>query len=131
MSAQVVRERIQSSEHFAEDDILVFSDLDEMSSREVLNNLRHCQLNADQLAVAITMPMGNLDQAFNSDFPVSGKPHSYGRATAVKVEIQIKVDNFIKILLKANYFSGSWFNLESILEVEMYPKVLMSQEEFI
>ena len=103
MSAQVVRDRIQSSEHFAEDDILVFSDLDEMPSREVLNNLRHCQLNADQLAVAITMPMGNLDQAFNSDFPVSGKPHSYGRATAVKVDSN-QGCKFYKDIIKSKLF---------------------------
>ena len=63
--------------------MLLFSDLDEMISREALHNLKHCELHSDVLSVAIVMPMGNLDKAFQSDFPVPGKPHSYGRATIV------------------------------------------------
>ena len=59
-----VRDQINSSEEFGPDDIIIFADIDEMLSREVLNSLKHCQLRHGVLSGAIIMPMGNFDLAF-------------------------------------------------------------------
>ena len=84
IATQKVVDIVKSSQSLDDEDVLIFSDLDEMISRGALHHLRHCQLHSDVLSVAITMPMGNLDKAFITDFPVPGKPHSFGRATVVK-----------------------------------------------
>ena len=45
-------------------DLVIFADLDEMLSREVLHQLKYCELKNDVLSAAITMPMGNFNLAF-------------------------------------------------------------------
>ena len=64
IAIQKVRDQINSSEEFGLDDIIIFADVDEMLSREVLYSLKHCQLRHGVLSGAIIMPMGNFDLAF-------------------------------------------------------------------
>ena len=85
IASQDIRKILKSSEEFCDDDLIIFADIDEMISREVLHSLRHCELRHGVLVGAIIMPMGNFDLAFRTDFPVRGKPHSLGIATIVKV----------------------------------------------
>ena len=85
IASQEIRQILKSSEEFGDDDLIIFADIDEMISREVLHSLRHCELRHGVLVGAIIMPMGNFDLAFRTDFPVRGKPHSLGIATIVKV----------------------------------------------
>ena len=85
IASQDIRKILRSSEEFSDDDLIIFADIDEMISREVLHSLRHCELRHGVLDGAIIMPMGNFDLAFRTDFPVRGKPHSLGIATIVKV----------------------------------------------
>ena len=112
MAIEDVRNHIKSSEEFGSDDIIIFADIDEMLSRKVLNSLKHCELRHGVLSGAIIMPMGNLDLAFRllkrtltlilvhynivissnvencrSDFPVPGKPHSFGRPTIIQMQM--------------------------------------------
>ena len=85
IASQDIRKILESSDEFGDDDLIIFADIDEMISREVLHSLRHCELRQGALVGAIIMPMGNFDLAFRTDFPVKGKPHSIGIATIVKV----------------------------------------------
>ena len=85
VASQEIRQILKSSGEFGDDDLIIFADTDEMISREVLHSLRHCELRHGVVVGAIIMPMGNFDLAFRTDFPVRGKPHSYGRATVVQV----------------------------------------------
>ena len=41
-------------------------------------SLAHCQLVGNVASGALWMPMGNPANAFRSDFPVEGRPHSIG-----------------------------------------------------
>ena len=86
IASQKIRQILKSSGEFCDDDLIIFADIDEMISREVLHSLRHCELRHGVLVGAIIMPMGNFDLAFRPDFLVKGKPHSIGIATIVKVE---------------------------------------------
>ena len=85
IASQEIRQILKSSEEFSDDDLIIFADIDEMISREVLHSLRHCELRHGVLDGAIIMPIGNFDLAFRTDFPVKGKPHSFGIPTIVKV----------------------------------------------
>lgn len=87
IASEKIRQILKSSDEFGDDDLIIFADIDEMISREVLHSLRHCELRHGVVAGAIIMPMGNFDLAFRSDFPVRGKPHSYGRATIVQMSL--------------------------------------------
>ena len=86
IAANEIRTLLNGSEEFGDDDLIIFADIDEMISREVLHSLRYCELRHGVLVGAIIMPMGNFDLAFRTDFPVKGKPHSLGIATIVKVK---------------------------------------------
>ena len=88
IASQKIRQILKSSGEFCDDDLIIFADIDEMISREVLHSLRHCELRHGVVDGAIIMPMGNFDLAFRTDFPVRGKPHSLGIATIVKVKRQ-------------------------------------------
>ena len=85
IASQEIIQILKSSGEFNDDDLIIFADIDEMISREVLHSLRHCELRHGVVVGAIIMPMGNFDLAFRTDFPVKGKPHSIGIATIVKV----------------------------------------------
>ena len=85
IASDKIRKLLKGSDEFGDDDLIIFADIDEMISRDVLHSLRHCELRHGVLVGAIIMPMGNFDLAFRTDFPVRGKPHSLGIATIVKV----------------------------------------------
>ena len=99
IASEKIRKLLKGSEEFGDDDLIIFADIDEMISRDVLHSLRYCELRHGVLVGAIIMPMGNFDLAFRTDFPVRGKPHSLGIATIVKVMCvkirEIRVCSFI------------------------------------
>ena len=47
-------------------------------SHSAMYSLAHCQLVGNAASGALWMPMGNPANAFRSDFPVQGRPHSIG-----------------------------------------------------
>ena len=47
-------------------------------SHSAMYSLAHCQLVDNVASGALWMPMGNPANAFRSDFPVEGRPHSIG-----------------------------------------------------
>ena len=63
IASQEIRQILKSSEEFGDDDLIIFADIDEMISREVLHSLRHCELRHGVLDGAIIMPIGNFDLA--------------------------------------------------------------------
>ena len=85
-AAEKIKKLLNTTGEFKKEDLIIFADIDEMISREVLQSLRHCELRHGVLVGAIIMPMGNFDLAFRTDYPVRGKPHSLGIATIVKVK---------------------------------------------
>ena len=64
LAIERIKEIVNSSEEFGDEDLIIFADIDEMISREVLLSLKHCQLRHGVLSGAIIMPMGNFDLAF-------------------------------------------------------------------
>ena len=64
LAIERIKEIVNSSEEFGDEDLIIFADIDEMISREVLHSLKHCQLRHGVLSGAIIMPMGNFDLAF-------------------------------------------------------------------
>ena len=67
------------------EDVVISADVDEVLSRAALHHLRHCGLAGPVLSGALVMPLGNLDTAFRSDYPVAGRPHSYAEPTIYQV----------------------------------------------
>ena len=64
------------------DDLFISANTDEVMSREALYKLRWCKLDNDNpISGALWMPMGNLNLAFRTDFPVRGRPHTYSFPT--------------------------------------------------
>ena len=86
MATQIIRTQVNSTNEIGDNDVIIFADIDEMVSRKTINLLKHCELRHGVLSGAITMPMGNFNLAFRTDFPVENKPHSMGRTTIVQVE---------------------------------------------
>ena len=66
------------------DDLFISADIDEVMSRPALHKLRWCQTSSPIITGALWMPLGNLNRALRSDFPVTGSPHSYGLPTIYK-----------------------------------------------
>ena len=66
------------------DDLFISADVDEVMSRSALHKLKWCQTNGPLISGSLWMPQGNFNRAFKSDFPVAGKPHSYGLPTIYK-----------------------------------------------
>ena len=59
--------QVKNSGELGDEDLIIFADIDEMISREVLHSLKYCQLRNSILSGAIIMPMGNLEWAFRYD----------------------------------------------------------------
>ena len=68
----------------AGEDVFISASTDEVLSRETLLQLRWCHLSKDITTGALWMPLGNLERAFKSDFPVPGRPHTYSLPTVLK-----------------------------------------------
>ena len=62
-------------------DLLISADTDEVMSRAALQKLRWCEVDAPIVTGALWMPVGRLDRALKSDFPVVGRPHTFGLPT--------------------------------------------------
>ena len=56
--------QVNESGELGDEDLIIFADIDEMISREVIHSLKYCQLRNGVLSGAIIMPMGNLEWAF-------------------------------------------------------------------
>ena len=56
--------QVNNSGELGDEDLIIFADIDEMISREVLHSLKYCQLRNSVLSAAIIMPMGNFNWAF-------------------------------------------------------------------
>ena len=50
-------------------------------SRPALQKLQWCEVNGPLITGALWMPVGSLDRALKSDYPVDGRPHTYGLPT--------------------------------------------------
>ena len=60
-----------------DDDLIGFGDADEVTSRHNIQLLKHCPLKSKSIDIGIWFPFGRMDQAFKTDFPVSGIPRNY------------------------------------------------------
>ncbi len=68
--------------YFRDSDIIGFGDTDEIPSRHTIHLLKHCQWrNNGPVDIGIWFPMGLVDQAFRTDFPVPGYPYTLGDPT--------------------------------------------------
>ena len=112
MATQIIRNQVNFTEEIGDDDVIIFADIDEMVSRNTINLLKHCELRHGVLSGAITMPMGNFNLAFRTDFPVENKPHSMGRTTIVQVQhhtVSIDSQSFSTFSVEADQNrSASW-----------------------
>ena len=61
--------------------MFISADVDEVMSRSALLKLKWCQTNGPLITGSLWMPLGNFNRALKSDFPVVGKPHTYGLPT--------------------------------------------------
>jgi len=73
-----VRSWANISDSLQEDDIFISGDVDEVLSRQALSKLKWCETSGSLLTGALWMPMGNFNRALKSDYPVSGRPHTFG-----------------------------------------------------
>ena len=98
------------TKYFAHDDILIVGDLDEVPSLQTLQTLKHCQRKTDIDAIngAIWFPFGDIDDAFQTDWPASSSksntylPHSLNapaiwtwQSAAKKVQQERKLPRMI------------------------------------
>ena len=65
----------------SESDLFISADVDEVMSRPALQKLRWCKVKGPIITGALWMPVGRLDRALKSDYPVVGRPHTYGLPT--------------------------------------------------
>ena len=66
------------------DDIFISGNVDEIMSRGSLQKLKWCQTSADLLSGALWMPLGNLNWALRTGFPVKDRPHTFSLPTIYK-----------------------------------------------
>ena len=71
-----------------DDDILISASVDEIMSRTALQQLKWCQTSKDVISGALWVPMGNLNKAIRSDFPVEKRrPHTFAMPTVYKWKV--------------------------------------------
>jgi hypothetical protein len=66
---------------FGDDDMIGFGDTDEVSWRTNIHLLKHCVPRNSATDIGIWFPMGRVDHAFRTDWPVPGHPYSLGDPT--------------------------------------------------
>ena len=66
---------------FSDDDMIGFGDTDEVAWRDNLYLLQHCMPAGNAIDIGIWFPMGRLDHAFRTDWPVPGHPYTLGDPT--------------------------------------------------
>ena len=72
-----IKEWNDASKALKDNDLIGFGDADEITSRENIQILKHCPLKAKSIDIGIWFPFGRMDQAYKSDFPVTGVPRNY------------------------------------------------------
>ena len=73
-----VRTWANISGNLGDDDIFISADVDEVLSRQALFQLKWCETSGSLLTGALWMPSGNFNRALKTDYPVSGRPHTFG-----------------------------------------------------
>jgi hypothetical protein len=68
----------KQSQPLNSDDLIGFGDTDEVTDRLNVHLLKHCQIQADSIDIGIWFPMGRLNNAFRTDWPVPGYSYSLG-----------------------------------------------------
>ena len=81
LGVERIREWSKHSQGLGPDDVFISGDADEVLSRESLNLLRWCNLAEPVVAGALWMPMGALNRAFRTDWPVGGLPRTFAMPT--------------------------------------------------
>lgn len=81
------QETAPAAEKFGPEDVFVSGDVDEVLSRDTVNQLAHCEFRGNIIASASWMPMGDLQRAFRTDWPVQGLPHTFASPTIYKVKV--------------------------------------------
>ena len=66
---------------FTDNDMIGFGDADEVAWRNNVHAIKHCQPKGPAIDVGIWFPMGRVDNAFRTDWPVAGHPYSLGDPT--------------------------------------------------
>ena len=74
-----IKDWVKSTGFLTAGDAFISADVDEVLSRETLQRLRHCEIVRPVLSGAIVMPLGNLDRAMKTEFPVFNRPHSFAQ----------------------------------------------------
>ena len=59
-----------------DNDLIGFGDADEITSRDNIQLLKYCPLKLKSIDIGIWFPFGRMDQAYATDFPVSGIPRN-------------------------------------------------------
>ena len=72
-----VRSWARGSGNMEDGDVFISGDVDEVLSRSVLHQLRWCNISSSLLTGALWVPNGSFNRAMRSDFPVSGRPHTF------------------------------------------------------
>ena len=81
LGVERIREWAKHTQGLGPDDVFISGDADEVLSRESLNLLRWCNLAEPVVAGALWMPMGALNRAFRTDWPVGGLPRTFAMPT--------------------------------------------------
>ncbi len=71
----------KQADPFSDDDMIGFGDTDEVAWRDNVWLLKHCIPSNSAIDIGIWFPMGRIDHAFRTDFPVPGHPYTLGDPT--------------------------------------------------
>jgi len=82
----------KQSDPLNSDDLIGFGDTDEVTDRLNVHLLKHCQIQADSIDIGIWFPMGRLENAFRTDWPVPGYSYSLGDPSYMTLK---KVQNIL------------------------------------
>ena len=72
-----IKEWNEWSHALKDNDLIGFGDADEVTSRDNIQLLKYCPLKSKSIDIGIWFPFGRMDQAYKTDFPVSGIPRNY------------------------------------------------------
>jgi len=81
LGVERIREWVKNTQGLGPDDVFISGDADEVLSRESLNLLRWCDFQEQVIAGSLWMPMGALNRAFRTDWPVMGLPRTFAMPT--------------------------------------------------
>ncbi len=81
LGVERIRQWVKNTQGLGPDDVFISGDADEVLSRESLNLLRWCDFQEQVIAGSLWMPMGALNRAFRTDWPVMGLPRTFAMPT--------------------------------------------------